>query len=204
MPAMKTIQPGRLRCLGAWLVWILAVYVAYVVAMRFQLFPEVAQSERFLPGLIGRSLGDPFYGFLISGLIASHIYGFILLGLTRWGAVSNPFLSRLVGVASPEQQQQFDARLTAFAIARSPLRDAVTLFPGLGFLGTVIGVSVAIGGLEDVMAGQPPTELIDGLRTAFDTTFIGLIASLMLTLLLMATDQSAVFRHGEGSATDAN
>lgn len=179
----------RLRCLGAWLLWIIVLFILFLLALRFQIFPTVPEDQGFLLGILSRSLTDVFYGFLISGMIASISYGLCLLLITQHGPQTYPLLARMVGL-DRVGQRQFDVENTTFNITRSPLRDAVTLFPGLGFLGTVIGVSIAIGGLEDVMSGQPPTELIAGLRTAFDTTFIGLISSLILSILLMAIDQA--------------
>jgi hypothetical protein len=59
---------------------------------------------------------------------------------------------------------------------------AQTALTSLGFLGTVVGVSLAVGGLEAAMLEEDPRELIRGLSTAFDTTFLGLSGALLLML----------------------
>lgn len=57
---------------------------------------------------------------------------------------------------------------------------AQTLFTSLGFLGTIVGVSLAVGGLDAAMQDGEPTGLICGLSTAFDTTFLGLVGAIAL------------------------
>ncbi len=57
------------------------------------------------------------------------------------------------------------------------------ILTSLGFLGTVIGVSMAVAGLEQAMMEQEPVPLIRGLSTAFDTTFLGLTGAILLLLL---------------------
>lgn len=57
---------------------------------------------------------------------------------------------------------------------------AQTMFTSLGFLGTIIGVSLAVAGLRAAMTRNDPGELIVGLSTAFDTTFLGLVGALLL------------------------
>jgi biopolymer transport protein ExbB/TolQ len=66
------------------------------------------------------------------------------------------------------------------------VRDASVLSPGLGFLGTVVGISIAIGGLPTAMQDRNLEGLMGGLRTAFDTTFFGLVGSLLLSLLVLS------------------
>jgi hypothetical protein len=59
---------------------------------------------------------------------------------------------------------------------------AQTLFTSLGFMGTIIGVSLAVAGLEDAMQAGNPSGLIAGLSAAFDTTFLGLTGAVSLML----------------------
>lgn len=77
----------------------------------------------------------------------------------------------------------------------APLLFTVWVLPLLGFIGTVIGISQAIGGLETVIAaaGAPGggglAEVLGGLSFAFDTTFMGLILvipTMLYTLPLRA------------------
>ena len=73
-----------------------------------------------------------------------------------------------------------------------PLRFAAWALPLLGFIGTVVGVASSIGGLEVVIATGPggqPTEglmtVLGGLRFAFDTTLLGLLAVIPVMVLQM-------------------
>ena len=60
---------------------------------------------------------------------------------------------------------------------------AQTIFTAMGFMGTIIGVSLAVAGLEQAMSEGEPGPLIGGLSTAFDTTFLGLSGAVMLMIL---------------------
>ncbi|MCB1920669.1 MAG: MotA/TolQ/ExbB proton channel family protein [Candidatus Competibacteraceae bacterium] len=81
----------------------------------------------------------------------------------------------------------------------APLQFTIWALPLLGFIGTVVGITQAIGGLEQVVAtvGAAPgngglTEVLAGLQFAFDTTFVGLILvipTMLYTLILRASAQ---------------
>lgn len=60
---------------------------------------------------------------------------------------------------------------------------AQVAFTSFGFLGTIMGVSLAIGGLETAMGEGDTSSLVEGLSTAFDTTFLGLLGALLLMAL---------------------
>lgn len=68
----------------------------------------------------------------------------------------------------------------------------VWAIPVLGFIGTVIGLSQAIGGFTEVLQGvEEVSQIVDslqgvtiGLATAFETTLEALIAALVIQLLL--------------------
>lgn len=66
---------------------------------------------------------------------------------------------------------------------------AVWLLPVLGFIGTVVGISDAIEGLEKSGAGGDAARdfsaVFAGLHVAFDTTLVGLVLAIPLTALLM-------------------
>jgi biopolymer transport protein ExbB/TolQ len=72
------------------------------------------------------------------------------------------------------------------------LRGFVWAIPVLGFIGTVMGLSVAIGGFGDVLSKtSDPTalasslkEVTGGLSTAFETTLLALLLALTLQLLM--------------------
>ena len=72
----------------------------------------------------------------------------------------------------------------------------------LGFIGTVVGVSIAIGGLNKVLETGDTKALLDGLRVAFDTTLIGLFASVTLSAgqyLIPRRAQRQLPRNGGGT-----
>ncbi len=80
----------------------------------------------------------------------------------------------------------------------APLNFAIWVLPLLGFIGTVVGITEAIGGLEQVVtltgtpAGGNLNGVLAGLKFAFDTTFIGLvlvIPTMLYSLTLRARAQ---------------
>jgi len=87
---------------------------------------------------------------------------------------------------------------SAMETSYSLLHGFVWAVPVLGFIGTVQGLSVAIGSFGLVLGGGGElTELKESLRavtaglsTAFETTFQGLVAALILQLLLTALKKS--------------
>lgn len=74
----------------------------------------------------------------------------------------------------------------------APLNFVIWVLPLLGFIGTVVGITQAIGGLEQVVAtvsGAPSgglTEVLAGLKFAFDTTFVGLVLVIPVMLYTLA------------------
>jgi len=73
----------------------------------------------------------------------------------------------------------------------APLSLATQTFPLLGFLGTVAGIASALKYLPTgENADASVTNLTASLYTAFDTTFIGLVASVILMLCSYAMEQT--------------
>ncbi|WP_089718567.1 MotA/TolQ/ExbB proton channel family protein [Candidatus Entotheonella palauensis] len=90
-----------------------------------------------------------------------------------------------------ERQRQYN---------QMPIRFTIWVLPLLGFIGTVVGITQSIVGLEDVVAagqGQASEGLRDvlgGLQFAFDTTFLGLVfvvPTMVLSLWLRGAAQRA-------------
>ena len=106
----------------------------------------------YLGGVLSRSFESLYQGALLSGLLAMPLHAIVSLRRGQAGAAAYDMFT-LWGQ---------------------------TLFTSLGFLGTIIGVSLAVGGLAAAMGEGDPAGLIAGLSTAFDTTFIGLTASVLL------------------------
>lgn len=72
----------------------------------------------------------------------------------------------------------------------APIGFAIWVLPLLGFIGTVVGITRAIGGLQQSvtpsdMAGSGLGGVLGGLGFAFDTTFVGLVLVIPTMLLLM-------------------
>lgn len=107
-------------------------------------------------------------------------------------------LARLVGLG----QAGRDRMALTTTLAGGPIRDAAMIFPAIGFIGTVVGVSLAIGGLNAVIDNGEITPLLDGLRIAFDTTFIGLVASVVLSALLYLIQSRATLLIALGDGRD--
>jgi len=86
------------------------------------------------------------------------------------------------------------------ALRAAPLLYAIWALPLLGFIGTVIGISGAIGGLGAVFAEtgrqEALTAVLGSLRYAFDTTFLGLAAVLpAMALASLLRTRSEAVRH---------
>lgn len=72
----------------------------------------------------------------------------------------------------------------------APIGFAIWVLPMLGFIGTVLGITQAIGGLADSVAvtavdGSGLGGVLGGLQFAFDTTFVGLVLVIPLMLALL-------------------
>lgn len=96
-------------------------------------------------------------------------------------------LSFLNGTTTPQERKLHFAQ--GREIVFSPLKLGLWLFPVLGFLGTIIGISAAIERLPDAMKerGGQLTAVVSQLHFAFDTTFLGLIAAIVLMFTTAAT-----------------
>lgn len=87
---------------------------------------------------------------------------------------------------------------SAMETSYSLLQGFVWAIPVLGFIGTVEGLSVAIGGFGSVLASSTDFEQIKtalrgvtgGLSTAFETTLHGLVAALVIQLTQTAMKKS--------------
>src|SRR5690606_35446180 len=78
-----------------------------------------------------------------------------------------------------------------------PVRYLIWLIPTLGFLGTVLGISLAVSGFSEVInQGQELAdvsaslvEITQELGVAFDTTFVALIYSALIALMMAYVDR---------------
>lgn len=121
------------------------------------LFPGIELAigdNNYLYGVLSRSLASVTQGLLLAGLVA-------LVPHSLW-------------ILYHGSDLRTAAAYDSFGLW------AQTLFPALGFLGTIVGVSLAVAGLDSAMKQNDPAALIAGLATAFDTTFIGLVAAILV------------------------
>jgi len=98
------------------------------------------------------------------------------------------------GLRASVAADRFDAHRS---LRTAPISYAIWALPLLGFVGTVIGISGAIGGLGEVFGESGRDEALRSvllyLRYAFDTTFVGLsmaIPSMALAAVLKARSDS--------------
>lgn len=132
-----------------------AAYLFLTVALDWRLIED--ETRGFLYGVAQRASVPSYSGVMLCGLIAVPIHAAVTLseGLRR------------------DRVEAYDE----FA-AWGQL-----LFTSAGFLGTIVGVSIAVAGLRAAMLSEDPRELVHGLSVAFDTTFLGLTAALVLMIL---------------------
>jgi len=79
------------------------------------------------------------------------------------------------------------------------LRYLVWVIPTVGFIGTVIGIALAMSLIDPNAAGQPLGEIARALGVSFYTTLVALGESAILVLLLhlvQAREELAVNRAG--------
>ncbi|MEK7485522.1 MAG: MotA/TolQ/ExbB proton channel family protein [Planctomycetota bacterium] len=76
---------------------------------------------------------------------------------------------------------RMDTLQNQISASTAVLRFIASSIPALGFIGTVIGISAALG-VPDMVNNLP--EVLKHLATAFDTTFVALVLSIPLTLMV--------------------
>lgn len=163
-------------------------------------------------GLLVPPAADPAAATLIERLVHNPfvmLIGFVgvwalLYGLIQLWATEAQSSGGLGGWLSgqghgPDSPKADDPALAASLFAErwdhlaarrmAPLSYAVWVLPLLGFIGTVIGISEAIGGLGAVFAEQDREDALQtvlaALRFAFDTTFAGLV--LVIPVMALST-----------------
>lgn len=106
-------------------------------------------------------------------------------GLAR---VSHTRAARFVAQAGRERPAAGPRSLEAFhAASRRLVRALLSLLPLMGFLGTVIGLTAAIGGLPAGMGAGATFDIgasLLGLALKFETTLLGILGAVIASLLL--------------------
>jgi biopolymer transport protein ExbB/TolQ len=98
------------------------------------------------------------------------------------------------GILRSQAEHDESAMETSYALVSS----FVWAIPVLGFIGTVVGLSAAIGSFGSVLQGEGALEDIKaslqnvtaGLSTAFETTLLALVAALFIQLILALLKKS--------------
>ena len=117
---------------------------------------SLREGEHYLLGVFRRSLCGSYQMFMLGAWLAMLPHFFVLVVFFR--------------------SEQLPGDYDEFG------KWSQTAFTSLGFLGTIVGISLAVAGLRTAMAADDPHALITGLSTAFDTTFLGLGASVTILL----------------------
>ena len=152
-----------------------------------------------------RYLANPFCVAIFAVGIWALVYGLLeLSGLgldagreagrtRRWASARDGAALFVPSLAARDPQDEAALRAEIWEGIRlrraAPLGYAIWVLPLLGFIGTVIGISAAIGGLGDVFAEEDRDsalqKVLDALRFAFDTTFAGLV--LVIPVMAVST-----------------
>lgn len=85
------------------------------------------------------------------------------------------------------------------------LRYLVWVIPTIGFIGTVVGIGLAMGQIDPAASEQPLGEIARALGTSFNTTLIALVESAILVLLLnlvQAREETALNLAGDETLTN--
>ena len=182
------------RCTRALVLWCAFSGIFLAGLLRYGLLPSAEGAEGYLAGLYERARTTLFYQVMIVGFWGCTLYCVALVAtLGNWlrdhenGAPgTRQWVATLAGLGNtgPSATDWRETGPLALSVAANPVRDAAVLFPAVGFIGTVVGVSIAIGGLGEVLDSGETAPLLQGLRIAFDTTLIGLVSSVVLTALL--------------------
>jgi hypothetical protein len=94
-------------------------------------------------------------------------------------------------------REESDADFALMESSYTPVKVSLWTIPILGFIGTVMGVSDAVGGFGDFLTGAKEvdqiktalSEVTRGLSVAFDTTYVALILSVILMLIMSAVEK---------------
>lgn len=111
--------------------------------------------------------------------------------LAIWESTGSPF--QLERVADADADRFELAMQASYALAKVLL----WAIPILGFIGTVIGMSQAVGSFDQVLGNTDNvdglktglTKVTTGLGTAFDTTYLALVISVVLTIPLNSCER---------------
>jgi len=163
------------------------------LAVRYA-FPEAAGGEE--PALWLRLVSNGYCQGMLATLVGGAVYTLLQLwGLAmEEGGWDGPRLAGhltgrsldlrngLAGLDPVDREVLLAARRRR---EQQPLQFVIWVLPMLGFIGTVLGITEAIGGLGTIVGGGGADErslgqVLGGLRFAFDTTLLGLAGTIPL------------------------
>ena len=130
---------------------------------------------------------------LLERLEASTVAARSLLGDRLRNALA--YVSRKGAADGLDEELKYLAETDAIRLQEGNglVRIIIWATPMLGFLGTVIGITLALGGLSPQMLVETPERamegLLAGLSVAFDTTALALTLSLLLMFCMFLGDQ---------------
>lgn len=146
-----------------------------------------AETAKLVLGRLEKTVNDPDQFLLLRRIRIS------ISNLRNLGQVSD--VSEILRAESEEDVARHE---NSFSLIHS----FVWAIPVLGFIGTAIGLSVAIGDFGNVLAGANDLSAIkvslgavtSGLGTAFETTLVGLFLALLLQMIAsIQEDEEAKF-----------
>jgi hypothetical protein len=144
--------------------------------------------------LVQRLTGNWMCRVILTFGLAAAFYGMLELVGSRYDASGQrPALPWLFGRGEEGISDENWRALNEQRLA--PVSFAVFALPLLGFIGTVVGISGAIGELAGLFEGEDRTaalaQVLSELRFAFDTTFAGLVGVLPVAFLGMLIRNAA-------------
>lgn len=167
-------------------------------------------------GILSRVLTDTFSRAILTTAVWACVYGMLQIWGCRSDLAPSPgrikawLLARDHTIALTAHQSALQGPEIWQALVRrrsAPLGYAVWILPTMGFLGTVLGISGAIGDMSGVFdqSGDRTSALasvLTNLEFAFDTTFAGLLGAIPVMALLVThrvasdTAERAIFGGG--------
>lgn len=120
-----------------------------------------------------------------------------ILGPRICRALEHFLASRDIKEVGDVLREESDADFALMETSYMPVKVSLWTIPILGFIGTVMGVSDAVGGFGDFLTGAKEldqiktalSEVTRGLSVAFDTTYVALILSVILMLIMSAVEK---------------
>jgi biopolymer transport protein ExbB/TolQ/phage FluMu protein Com len=191
--APKSYLPALFVARG-WVPFVLVFFMAWssaILVIKFRKLQRQRESMLFdlLPNDIARDItadNAVVFSRHVRGLPTKPSESFLVNRVLR--GLEHFRVLRSNTEVSDRLESQADIDQNAVESSYTLLKVFIWAIPILGFIGTVIGISAAVGGFEAGMADAADTEALKeslgsvtgGLSTAFDTTLIALVMSIFI------------------------